>query len=246
MFFIVCFVAWYDSAVAGWLLAESNRHTLSLLVLGSAALLLWWHLIGTGPRLHVALSPWLGAIALLIVELASMSIAVPTTFATEPLYPHYVAAFGAGEERALRLVDDQALGGGLIWVAGSAVYLSSIVLVLNRLFHRHKMDGSEPLPGWDADERMIMPGLEHRVGPKVAAATAPEESVAAGMRLRSGGDVLVGLRPLSGRGTALRGLAARRRGGSALALRRRRRRGPARKGPRPARSAVHSHRCGVV
>ncbi|MFM7583870.1 MAG: hypothetical protein ACKO9F_14290, partial [Caldilinea sp.] len=55
---------------------------------------------------------------------------------------------------------------GLIWVAGSAVYLSSIVLVLNRLFHRHKMDGSEPLPGWDADERMIMPGLEHRVGPK--------------------------------------------------------------------------------
>ena len=164
--FIVCFVAWYDSTVAGWLLAESNRHTLSLLVLGGTALLLWWHLIGTGPRLHVELSPWLAAIALLVVELASMSIAVPTTFATEPLYPHYVAAFSAGEQRALHLVDDQALGGGLIWVAGSAVYLSSIVLILNRLFHRHKMDGSKPLAGWDADERMIMPGLEHRVGQK--------------------------------------------------------------------------------
>jgi cytochrome c oxidase assembly factor CtaG len=164
--FIVCFVAWYDSTVAGWLLAESNRHTLSLLVLGGTALLLWWHLIGTGPRLHVELSPWLAAIALLVVELASMSIAVPTTFATEPLYPHYVAAFAAEEQRALHLVDDQALGGGLIWVAGSAVYLSSIVLILNRLFHRHKMDGSKPLAGWDADERMIMPGLEHRVGQK--------------------------------------------------------------------------------
>jgi hypothetical protein len=43
------------------------------------------------------------------------------------------------------------------------VYIAAIILVLNRLFERHGADRPHPLPDWDADERMIMPGLEHRV-----------------------------------------------------------------------------------
>src|SRR5690606_28839371 len=115
-------------------------------------------LIGTGPRLHTELSPWLAAIALLIIELTSMSIAVPTAFSTDPIYTYYVEAFAAADRwLPLTIADDQALGGGLLWVAGSAIYLSSIVLILNRLFDRHGMDRAEPLPGWDDDDRMIMP-----------------------------------------------------------------------------------------
>ncbi|MFO7632510.1 MAG: cytochrome c oxidase assembly protein [Caldilinea sp.] len=164
MLFIAIFVAWHDNRIAGWLLADSLLHTTSLLLLGAAAMLVWWHFIGTGPRLHTELSPWLAAIALLIIELTSMSIAVPTAFSTQPLYAHYAAVFMTPNRLfPLTIVDDQALGGGLIWVAGSAVYLSSIVLILNRLFDRHGMDGADPLPNWDDDDRMIMPGLEHRV-----------------------------------------------------------------------------------
>ncbi len=162
--FIALFVTWYDNRIASWLLANPLLHTASLLLLGAAAMLTWWHLIGTGPRLHTELSPWLAAITLLIIELVSMSIAVPTAFSTEPIYAHYAAAFAAPDRfLPLTIADDQALGGGLLWVGGSAVFLSSIVLILNRLFNRHRMDRSDPLPGWDADERMIMPGLEHRL-----------------------------------------------------------------------------------
>ena len=164
MLFIALFVIWYDNRIASWLLVNSLLHTASLLLLGGAAMLAWWHLIGTGPRLHTELSPWLAAIALLIIELTSMSIAVPTAFSTEPIYTHYLAAFAEPNRwLPLTIADDQALGGGLLWVGGSAVFLSSIVLILNRLFDRHGMDRADPLPGWDADERMIMPGLEHRV-----------------------------------------------------------------------------------
>lgn len=164
MLFIALFVIWYDVRIASWLLGNALAHTASLLLLGVAAMLVWWHLIGTGPRLHTELSPWLAAIALLFIELASMSVAVPIAFSTAPIYPHYVAAFATpGRLLPLSIADDQALGGGLLWVGGSAVFLSSIVLILNRLFDRH--DGNIPiaLPDWDADERMIMPGLEHRV-----------------------------------------------------------------------------------
>ena len=164
MLFIALFVIWYDVRIASWLLSNGLVHTASLLLLGVAAMLVWWHLIGTGPRLHTELSPWLAAIALLFIELASMSVAVPIAFSTAPIYPYYAAAFAEpGRLLPLSIADDQALGGGLLWVGGSAVFLSSIVLILNRLFDRH--DGNIPiaLPDWDADERMIMPGLEHRV-----------------------------------------------------------------------------------
>lgn len=164
MLFIALFVTWYDVRIASWLLSNALAHTLSLLLLALAAMLVWWHLIGTGPRLHSELSPWLGAIALLFIELASMSVAVPIAFSTNPIYPHYMAAFTAsGRLLPLSIADDQALGGGLLWVGGSAVFLSSIVLILNRLFERHDGGIPLPLPDWDADERMIMPGLEHRV-----------------------------------------------------------------------------------
>jgi cytochrome c oxidase assembly factor CtaG len=146
-------------------LSNALLHTASLLLLGAAAMLVWWHLIGTGPRLHTELSPWLAAIALLFIELASMSVAVPDRLLDRANLPAlHVAAFAApGRLLPLSIADDQALGGGLLWVGGSAVFLSSIVLILNRLFDRH--DGNIPisLPDWDADERMIMPGLEHRV-----------------------------------------------------------------------------------
>jgi cytochrome c oxidase assembly factor CtaG len=164
MLFIALFVIWYDVRIASWLLGNGLVHTASLLLLGAAAMLVWWHFIGTGPRLHSELSPWLAAIALLFLELASMSVAVPIAFSTDPIYPHYVAAFAQTNRLLpLSIADDQALGGGLLWVGGSAVFLSSIVLILNRLFDRHGANAPEPLPGWDADERMIMPGLEHRV-----------------------------------------------------------------------------------
>jgi len=170
LIFISLFLIWYDARIASWLLGDGLLHTASLLVLGVAAMLTWWHLIGTGPRLHTELSPWLAASAVLLLELVNMSIAVPLAFSTEPAYPYYAAAYAATTVAALpdlllplTIADDQSLGGGLLWVGGSAVFLSSIVLILNRLFERHGMNGSDPLPGWDDDERMIMPGLEHRV-----------------------------------------------------------------------------------
>ena len=162
--FIALFASWYDARIASWLLRDDLLHTASLLALGVGAMLTWWHLIGTGPRLHWELSPWLAALAIVVLELVNMSVAVPLAFSTEPVYPHYAAASNHPDRfLMLTIADDQSLGGGLLWVGGSAVFLSSIVLILNRLFERHGMNRADPWPDWDADEKMIMPGLEHRV-----------------------------------------------------------------------------------
>ena len=166
MLFVALFLVWHDPGFANWALARPAIHTLSLVVLGLAALLFWWHVVGTGPRLHAEFAPWLVAFVLVFTEIANLATSASIAFASDPIYTHYsMAAQAMGNQRTLTALEDQELGGGLLWVVGSAVYVSSIVLVLNRLFERHGIDRPEHLPNWDAEHRMIAPGLEHRVDP---------------------------------------------------------------------------------
>ena len=59
----------------------------------------------------------------------------------------------------------EGIANGEVVPAAAAIGISclAIILVLNRLFERHSADRPHPLPDWDADDRMIMPGLEHRL-----------------------------------------------------------------------------------
>ena len=163
--FLALYVLWYDPGLSNWLLVRPAAHLLGLIAVWGGALLFWWHIVSTGPRLHREFSPWLAALAMLLLELVNMATSITIVFAVEPIYAHYeaVALAARGGNRFLSLMDDQTIGGGMLWVVGSAVYLSTIVLVLNRLFERHGVDRAQPLENWDADERMIIPGLEHRV-----------------------------------------------------------------------------------
>lgn len=166
--FVVLFLIWHEPGVTNWLLARPALHTAALTLLGLLALLFWWHVVGTGPRLHKPLAAWMAAIMLVITEVINMVTGVSIAFSTEPVYAHYAAAVAAAAaanpgSRTLDVLGDQALGGGLLWVAGSLLYVSSIVLVLNRLFVEHGEGGPAPALDWDDDDRMIMPGLEHRV-----------------------------------------------------------------------------------
>jgi len=164
LLFLALFLIWHDPSFVNWATQTPALHTAALLLLGLVALLFWWHVVGTGPRLQAPLAPWLIAIMLVITEIVNMTTGVSLAFATEPLYGHYAAvAAAAGSTRALGVLGDQALAGGIVWVAGSFVYISSIILVVNRLFVLHGGSQPEPYANWDADERMIMPGLEHRV-----------------------------------------------------------------------------------
>lgn len=163
MAYITGFALWQEPILASFVLRYPLLYGWLLGLLAGLALLFWWHVIATGPRLHRELSPWLAAFMLVVTELVNMSTAVSMAFADTPFYPFYVAQAGGDPLALQRVLADQHLAAGLLWVAGSAVYISAIILVLNRLFERHGADRPHYLPDWDADEQMIMPGLEHRI-----------------------------------------------------------------------------------
>lgn len=163
--FIAAFLFWHDAKLVPYLLGDTLAHTLAPWVLLGAAILFWWPIVETSPRLHRHFPAWLLIIYLFSVEIANMVAGITIAFTAEPLYPHYPA------QRALLPPDalpwsqstDQIAGGAIVWVFGSLVYISSIVFVLFSLFRKEGSTTPEPFPNWDDDAKFIAPGLEHRV-----------------------------------------------------------------------------------
>ena len=164
--FVSVFLLWHDPAVVDRTFDNGWLHVATAWALFLAALLFWWHVVGTGPRIHAALPLWMGIVYLLAVEIPNMAAGVTVAFTSTPLYSHYVTAHAAlaGIPRLpLGIMEDQMMAGALVWVTGSLVYISSIITIVYRVLAQHDIHQPEPFANWDAHERMIAPGLEHRV-----------------------------------------------------------------------------------
>ncbi|MEX1019417.1 MAG: cytochrome c oxidase assembly protein [Litorilinea sp.] len=163
LLFISIFLLWHDPAWVNWTMDSPGlRAAGSWLLLGSA-LLFWWHVINTGPRLHTRLPGWIMAIYLLFVEIPNMAAGITIAFTMQPMYAAYAALHTANAGLPFDYASDQMISGAIIWVFGSMVYISAIIGILYRLFRREGSNSPRPLVGWDDADKVIAPGLEHRL-----------------------------------------------------------------------------------
>lgn len=160
--FVSAIVMWHDAVVVDWMMARNAMHFVTMVLLFSAALLYWGHLVGTGPRLRKTLPGWVLFAYVVGVEIPNMATGMTIAYAATPFYTYY-AAMHKLAPAGIGVTQDQMISGGLIWFTGSFVFFPSAVLILNRLFKLHKGDAPQHFPDWDSDERMIAPGLEHRL-----------------------------------------------------------------------------------
>ncbi len=163
LFFISAFLLWHDPQIANWTMDRDWAHRLTLWLLFWAAILFWWHVVGTAPRLHGAIPGWLIAASLVLVEVPNMASGITIAFSGRPLYAYYETAQAAlGAPARLSTLEDQMVSGALIWVTGSIVYITSLIFVVRRLFI---FEGSTvPAQGFghDVANRAMAPGLENR------------------------------------------------------------------------------------
>jgi len=111
----------YDAALRlGWV------HDAEHLSFFLAGLLFWWHVTGAGPRLHKQMG-LVGRMAFLISAIPpNMITGVVIAFATAPIYTHYLNVPRLGGMTAL---EDQQLGGILMWVVGSMMYIVAVLIL---------------------------------------------------------------------------------------------------------------------
>lgn len=154
---------WADPLFVQWSVTDDLRYLLSLWSFWFVYMLFWMHVVKTGPRLHPAVPPGMGFFYVLIGgEIPNMVTGATIAFRESLLYPIYA---GGSPTIALSPLLDQSISGCLLWVFGTAIYISICLAILSQVFRNE--DTPPPMPlDWEASERSIAPGLEHRVSPR--------------------------------------------------------------------------------
>jgi putative membrane protein len=113
--FSVVLLAWHTVDAYDLMMRSHEVHVATHLMFMAAAVLLWWPVVSPSALLP-RLAPGMGMLYLFLVQIPMQALGAIITFADSPLYPWYIAAprtFG------LSPLDDQKLGGLLMWIPGN-------------------------------------------------------------------------------------------------------------------------------
>lgn len=129
MFWVIALFAWHDETLYNAALELEWVHDAEHLSFFLSSMLLWWNVTNAGPRIHKKIS-LLARIGLLIATVPpNMLLGVILSF-SDPIYSYY--------ETVPRLWDiglkaDQQIGGVIMWVPGSMMYLIAALILIARL-----------------------------------------------------------------------------------------------------------------
>jgi putative membrane protein len=154
MVFVALFLGWHDPNAYNAALRNDLVHDLEHLTFFGSAMLFWWHVIGAGPRLR-SLSRGLRLAYVLATLPVTMAAGIAISFASQPIYTYYTTV---PRPWGLTVMQDQMLGGVIMWVPGSMMYLLAALILISRLIQSEA--DKQPLPEseWATDEAMIAPG----------------------------------------------------------------------------------------
>jgi cytochrome c oxidase assembly factor CtaG len=137
---------WHIPAAYDAALSSEVLHIAEHMAFFVTALMVWWHVTGAAPRLQGRLG-YGQRIGFLLAALASNeALGVSISFAAEPLYSHYL---NLPRMWGISVLDDQTLGGALMWVPGGMMYALAAVILLARLldYQEKQARGAGPAGG---------------------------------------------------------------------------------------------------
>lgn len=155
LFFILSFIGWHDPWMYNKALSSKLLHDLEHLTFFGSAMLYWWHITRAGPRIHHHFTDKMRVTYLLATVPANMLAGVAITFASQPLYNYYRSV---PRLWGISLMQDQMLGGIIMWIPGSMMYLAAVIIVLARSISVREQKRSLQDTSWNPDEPMGMPG----------------------------------------------------------------------------------------
>jgi cytochrome c oxidase assembly factor CtaG len=134
-------VAWiaYAGVLWGWhlpwayesALGDRLRHDLEHLLFFGSAILFWWPVVSPAPHFGRPAHPALRVVYLVTGALQNAALGLLLAASPVVLYPSYAADREPG---TLSPLDDQALGGVVMWAVGGAVDMLAVILLLYRFF----------------------------------------------------------------------------------------------------------------
>jgi cytochrome c oxidase assembly factor CtaG len=126
--------AWHHPALYQIALRNEWVHDLQHVLFFSTAVLFWWPIVNPAPRLHGEISYGYRIVYLVAATLQNTLLGMAISIPERVLYPFYATV---PQLRELAPIDDQALGGGIMWVSGH-MYLIPILVLIARLLKREQ------------------------------------------------------------------------------------------------------------
>jgi putative membrane protein len=113
--FSAVLLVWHTVGLYDLMMRNHEVHVLTHLMFIASAVLLWWPVTSASTVLP-RLAPGAGMFYLFLVQIPMQALGAIITFADQPLYGWYAAAPGTF---GLSLLNDQKLGGLLMWIPGN-------------------------------------------------------------------------------------------------------------------------------
>lgn len=111
--FLVSLLAWHTVGAYDLMMRNHGVHVATHLLFLATAVLFWWPVMSPLPS---RLSPGMGMLYLFLAQIPMQILAAIITFADRVLYPWYEVA---PRTWGLSALDDQKIGGLLMWVPGN-------------------------------------------------------------------------------------------------------------------------------
>ncbi|MCB8949074.1 MAG: cytochrome c oxidase assembly protein [Ardenticatenaceae bacterium] len=156
MIWVISLIGWHDPGMYNAALRYEWVHNVEHLSFFIASVLLWWHLTGAGPRVHKQFGV-LGRIGLVIsVVPPNMITGIVLSFAEQGYYSYYEAV---PRLWGIDVLMDQQLGGLIMWVPGSMMYIVAALILIGRLLSQEDRKPVRSVSEWSAAQ-VAAPGLE--------------------------------------------------------------------------------------
>lgn len=124
LLFTVTMVGWHIPVAYELALSSPAWHGLEHACFFWANIIFWWHVIQPGPG-KSKWPRWTAIPYLLAADIVNTAVSASLVFAGKLLYPSY----GVVQTGSMTPIQDQALGGTIMWVPGSVVYLIPVAVI---------------------------------------------------------------------------------------------------------------------
>jgi cytochrome c oxidase assembly factor CtaG len=165
LYFVAALVGWHEPSAYNLTLVSEFFHDLEHLTFFGTAMLFWWHVIGSAPHIHKKLSPGLRIGYALSVVPASALTGIAISFASEPIYTYYTTVPRLG---GMTVMEDQMLGGVIMWIPGSMMYIVAALILLAYWIRAEERKSAFPESEQDSGDAPESSGLEGQNGSTVS------------------------------------------------------------------------------
>lgn len=128
------YIGWHFPALYNGALERHGLHVVQHLMFIAGAVMMWWPLINPSPELERLTSPT-KMLYLFAFGIPMSVVAAFITMASDALYPWYEAA---PRIFPLDAVEDQQLGGAIMWVPGMIIYWTAVTVTFLRWAARER------------------------------------------------------------------------------------------------------------